>query len=151
MIVLGILLAHLLQSLDWLGIGHLFLATVATWIQELTLCQDTSIVSTTSETSGLCPGSSKSCSAGNPLEPPRVTLINAAAYSCTSKLEGLIVFQLQISLSEVTGHFMTTFRKVESWSPSEVVMKWPVTSESEIWSGNNPSLQACLCKNMQLH
>jgi len=40
------------------GIGqHLFLATVAAWIQELTLCQDTSIISTISETSGLCPRS----------------------------------------------------------------------------------------------
>src|SRR5882724_11259365 len=32
-----------------------------------------------------------------PWKPPRVTLINAAAYSCTSKLEGLESFQLWIS------------------------------------------------------
>src|SRR5882724_11600169 len=39
-----------------------------------------------------------------PRKPPRVTLINAAAYSRASKLEGLNCFQLQISLPEVTGH-----------------------------------------------
>ena len=38
----------------------------------------------------------------------RVTLINAAAYSHASKLEGSNCFQLQISLPEVTGHSMTT-------------------------------------------
>ena len=43
-----------------------------------------------------------------PRKPPRVTLINAAAYSRTSKLEGLNCFQLLISLPEVTGHSMTT-------------------------------------------
>src|SRR5882724_4016326 len=43
----------------------------------------------------------------NPRKPPRVTLINAAAYSHASKLEGLKFFQLQISLPEVTGHSMT--------------------------------------------
>src|SRR5882672_1763106 len=41
-------------------------------------------------------------------KPPRVTLINAAAYSHASKLEGLDCFQLQISLPKVTGHSMTT-------------------------------------------
>jgi len=44
----------------------------------------------------------------NPQQPPRVTLIHAAAYSYTSKLEGLNCFQLWISLPEVTGHSMTT-------------------------------------------
>ena len=34
---------------------------------------------------------------------PRVTLINAAAYSCTSKLKGSQCFQLWISFPEVTG------------------------------------------------
>src|SRR5882724_3613591 len=43
-----------------------------------------------------------------PQKPPRVTLINAAVYSCTSKLEGSDCFQLRISLPEVTGHSMTT-------------------------------------------
>src|SRR5882724_8245629 len=43
-----------------------------------------------------------------PRKPPRVTLINAAAYSRTSKLEGSNCFQLQISLPEVTGHSTTT-------------------------------------------
>src|SRR5882724_10883538 len=43
-----------------------------------------------------------------PRKPPRVTLINAAAYSRTSKLEGLNCFQLRISLPEVTGHSTTT-------------------------------------------
>jgi len=43
-----------------------------------------------------------------PWKPLRVTLINEAAYSCASKLEGLECFQLQISLPEVTGHSMTT-------------------------------------------
>src|SRR5882724_9636210 len=33
-------------------------------------------------------------------KPPRVTLTNAAAYSCTSKLKGSECFQLQISLPE---------------------------------------------------
>src|SRR5882724_7733419 len=44
----------------------------------------------------------------NPQKPPRVTLINAAAYSRTSKLEGFKCFQLWISLSEVTGHSTIT-------------------------------------------
>src|SRR5882724_3266512 len=39
-----------------------------------------------------------------PRKPLRVTLINAAAYSCASKLEGSNCFQLWISLPEVTGH-----------------------------------------------
>src|SRR5882724_2624384 len=40
-----------------------------------------------------------------PPEPlPPVTLINAAAYSRASKLEGSDCFQLRISLPEVTGH-----------------------------------------------
>src|SRR5882724_11830061 len=43
-----------------------------------------------------------------PRKPLRVTLINAAAYSHTSKLEGSNCFQLRISLPEVTGHSMTT-------------------------------------------
>src|SRR5882724_2147750 len=43
-----------------------------------------------------------------PWKPLRVTLINAAAYFCASKLEGSDCFQLQISLPEVTGHSMTT-------------------------------------------
>src|SRR5882672_11093384 len=44
----------------------------------------------------------------NPWKPPRVTLINAAAYSRASKLKGSECFQLWISLPEVTGHSMTT-------------------------------------------
>ena len=44
----------------------------------------------------------------NPRRLPRVTLINAAAYSHASKLKGSDYFQLLISLSEVTGHSMTT-------------------------------------------
>src|SRR5882724_3020413 len=43
-----------------------------------------------------------------PRKPPRVTLINAAAYSRASKLEGSDCFQIQISLPEVTGHSMPT-------------------------------------------
>jgi len=43
----------------------------------------------------------------NPRKPLRVTLINAAVYSHTSKLEGSKCFQLQISLPEVTGHSTT--------------------------------------------
>jgi len=43
-----------------------------------------------------------------PRKPPRVTIINAAAYSRASKLEGSNCFQLWISLPEVTGHSMTT-------------------------------------------
>src|SRR5882724_5621590 len=43
----------------------------------------------------------------NPRKPPRVTLINAAAYSHASKLEGLKCFQLYISLPKVTGHSIT--------------------------------------------
>src|SRR5882724_2413294 len=43
-----------------------------------------------------------------PRKPLRVTLINAVAYSRTSKLEGLNCFQLRISLPEVTGHSTTT-------------------------------------------
>jgi len=43
-----------------------------------------------------------------PRKPPRVTLINAAAYSHASKLEGSNCFQLRISLPEVTGHSTTT-------------------------------------------
>src|SRR5882724_203477 len=39
-----------------------------------------------------------------PWKPPRVTLINVAAYSHASKLEGLDCFQLWISFPEVTGH-----------------------------------------------
>jgi len=37
----------------------------------------------------------------------RVTLINAAAYSHTSKLEGSKCFQLWVSLPKVTGHSTT--------------------------------------------
>ena len=44
----------------------------------------------------------------NPRKPLIVTLINTAAYSHTSKLEGLKCFQLQISLPKVTGHSTTT-------------------------------------------
>src|SRR5882724_7992593 len=50
----------------------------------------------------------------SPVEPrktPRVTLINAAAYSCASKLEGSKCFQLRISHPEVTGQTMTTMEK----------------------------------------
>ena len=43
-----------------------------------------------------------------PRKPLRVTLINAAAYSHASKIEGSNCFQLQISLPEVTGHSVTT-------------------------------------------
>jgi len=50
----------------------------------------------------------------SPVEPRktlRVTLINAAVYSCTSKLEGSKCFQLWISHPEVTGQTMTTTEK----------------------------------------
>jgi len=43
-----------------------------------------------------------------PQKPLRVNFINAAVYSHTRKLEGLDCFQLWISLSEVTGHSVTT-------------------------------------------
>src|SRR5882724_10643986 len=43
-----------------------------------------------------------------PWKPLRVTLINAAAYSHASKLEGSDCFQLWISFPEVTGHSATT-------------------------------------------
>ena len=36
--------------------------------------------------------------------------MDAAVYSCASKLEGSDCFQLRISLPEVTGHSMTTFK-----------------------------------------
>src|SRR5882724_1687936 len=42
---------------------------------------------------------------------PKFTLINAAAYSCTSKLEGSKCFQLRISHPEVTGQTTTTTEK----------------------------------------
>src|SRR5882672_8363046 len=54
------------------------------------------------------PELSKSVPPVNPRKPPKFTLINAAAYSCTSKLEDSKCFQLQISFPEVTGHSMTT-------------------------------------------
>src|SRR5882724_8777337 len=64
-------LAHPLQSLNSLGIGkHLFLATIATRIQELTFCRDTSIIGTSSEPSRLWPGTSRTSSTGNPMETP---------------------------------------------------------------------------------
>jgi len=44
----------------------------------------------------------------NPRRLPRVTLINAAAYSHASKLKGSKFFQLHISLPEVTGHSTTS-------------------------------------------
>jgi len=47
----------------------------------------------------------------SPVEPQktlRVTLINAAAYSHASKLEGSKCFQLWISHPKVTGQSMTT-------------------------------------------
>jgi len=57
-------LAHPLQSLNWLGIGqHLFLATIAARIQELTLCWDTP-----SETSRPCPVYSETHSASRTQE-----------------------------------------------------------------------------------
>src|SRR5882724_3102907 len=43
-----------------------------------------------------------------PWKTPRVTLINAAVYSCASKLKGSDFFQLRISFPEVTGHSTTT-------------------------------------------
>ena len=43
-----------------------------------------------------------------PKKPLRITLINAAAYSHASKLEGSECFHLQISLPKVTGHSATT-------------------------------------------
>src|SRR5882724_7245531 len=46
-----------------------------------------------------------------PRKTPRVTLINAAAYSHASKLEGSKCFQLQISHPEVTSQTMTTTEK----------------------------------------
>ena len=42
------------------------------------------------------------------METPESNLINAAAYSRASKLEGLNCLQLRISLPEVTSHSMTT-------------------------------------------
>ncbi len=42
-----------------------------------------------------------------PQKPPRVTLINAAAYAHTSKLKGLQCFQLKVPLPKTTGHSMT--------------------------------------------
>src|SRR5882672_10551191 len=54
------------------------------------------------------PELSKSVPLVNPRKPPKVTLINAAAYSHTSKLEDSKCFQLWISFPEVTGHSMTT-------------------------------------------
>src|SRR5882724_10964789 len=36
------------------------------------------------------------------------SVLDTAAYSCASKLEGLNCLQLWISLPEVTGHFTTT-------------------------------------------
>src|SRR5882724_749745 len=51
----------------------------------------------------------------SPVEPwktPRVTLINTAAYSCTSKLEGSKCFQLWISHPEVTSQTTTTMEKM---------------------------------------
>src|SRR5882724_8554096 len=41
-------------------------------------------------------------------KPPTVTLINAAAYFCTSKLEDSECFRLWISFPKVTGHSTTT-------------------------------------------
>ena len=43
-----------------------------------------------------------------PQKTPRVTLINAAVYSCASKLKGSKCFQLWISHHEVTGQSMAT-------------------------------------------
>src|SRR5882724_10921387 len=51
----------------------------------------------------------------SPVEPRktlRVTLINAAAYSCASKLEGSKCFQLWISHPEVTSQSTTTMEKM---------------------------------------
>src|SRR5882672_12961609 len=52
----------------------------------------------------------------NPRKPPEVTLINAAAYSHASKLEGSKCFQLWISLPEVTGHSTTTSEQLVDMS-----------------------------------
>jgi len=81
-------LTHPLQSLDWLGIGqHLFLATVATRIQDLTLYWDISVVGTPSKCSESTSRNSEICSPGNPRKPPTVTLINAAVYFHASNLK----------------------------------------------------------------
>src|SRR6266481_575135 len=42
-----------------------------------------------------------------PRKPPRVTLINAAAYARASKLKGSQCFQLRVSLPETSGHVAT--------------------------------------------
>src|SRR6266481_117535 len=42
-----------------------------------------------------------------PQKPPRVTLINAAAYACTSKLKGSQCFQLRVSLPKTSGWVAT--------------------------------------------
>jgi len=50
-----------------------------------------SIIGTTSETSGLCPGYSKPCSAGKPMEPPRSTLIMQLRILTQASLKAQIV------------------------------------------------------------
>jgi len=57
------------QSLDDWYWQYLFLATVTARIKKLTLCWDISIVSTTSETSRLCPRNSETPSACKPQNP----------------------------------------------------------------------------------
>src|SRR5882724_11831505 len=54
------------------------------------------------------PSQHESKSSPTSQKPLRVTLINAVAYSQASKLKGSDCFQFQISLSEVTGHSMST-------------------------------------------
>jgi len=66
-----ILLAHLLQSLDWLGIWqHHVPAISEAQFQGLTLHQDTTLCSGLSKASRLCPKYSESHPTGNPMETP---------------------------------------------------------------------------------
>src|SRR5882724_9614516 len=73
--------------------------------------RDISVCGAPIKTSRPCLGDYETHFPGRTPETPRVTLINAAAYSHASKLEGSKCFQLHISHPEVTSQTTTTTEK----------------------------------------
>jgi len=93
-----------------LAIGqHRFPPTITSQLQDITLCRGSyeaiDITPLLQE-----PPILKIATPVPPVNPgkPRITLINAAAYTCVCKLKGTTHFQLRVSLPEVTGHSTTT-------------------------------------------
>jgi len=102
-------LAHPLQSLDWLGIGqHLFRQPSQHESKSSPSVKTLPSLAPLPKLPDPVPDILKYSPPVEARKPLRLTLINAAAYSRTSKLEGSNCFQLWISLLEFMGHSTTT-------------------------------------------